>query len=170
MKTTKQMSLSALLIGLGVVIPLIMPVKIMIPPASYTLASHVPVMIAMFISPATAIAVTLGTALGFLFTATDVIAMRALSHLGFAILGSLYIQKTRKTLRNSRSNLIFNIIIGLIHAGLEALVVSYYFLNGSISGDSFFIVVVLLVGFGGFIHSLIDYFISSTLARRLNLM
>lgn len=170
MKTTKQMSLSALLIGLGVVIPLIMPVKIMIPPASYTLASHVPVMIAMFISPATAIAVTLGTALGFLFTATDVIAMRALSHLGFAILGSLYIQKTRKTLRNSRSNLIFNIIIGLIHAGLEALVVSYYFFNGSISGDSFFIVVVLLVGFGGFIHSLIDYFISSTLARRLNLM
>ena len=50
-KTKNQfITLTALLTALAIVIPMIMPVKIIIPPASYTLASHVPIFLAMFIS------------------------------------------------------------------------------------------------------------------------
>ncbi len=48
----------------GVIIPMVMP-KIMIPPASFTLASHVPLFIAMFFTPGVAVAVALGTTFGF---------------------------------------------------------------------------------------------------------
>ena len=40
--------------------------KIVIGPASFTLASHVPLFVAMFFSPGMAIAVALGTTFGFL--------------------------------------------------------------------------------------------------------
>lgn len=46
----RNLTISALLIGLGILIPMVMP-KIVIGPASFTLASHVPVFIAMFFSP-----------------------------------------------------------------------------------------------------------------------
>lgn len=67
MKTNsvKRLTISALLIAMGIIIPMVMP-RITIGPASFTLASHVPVFIAMFISPVVAIAVSLGT--GFVFS------------------------------------------------------------------------------------------------------
>lgn len=45
-------------------IPMFSPLKIVIPPASFTVASQVAVFIAMFISPAVGISVALGTTLG----------------------------------------------------------------------------------------------------------
>ena len=68
MKTNsvKRLTISALLIAMGIIIPMVMP-RITIGPASFTLASHVPVFIAMFISPVVAIAVSLGTGFGFFF-------------------------------------------------------------------------------------------------------
>ena len=60
MSTTKKihtMALSALLIAVGVVIPMFMPIKLVIPPASFTLASHVAIIVAMFVSPFVAITV-----------------------------------------------------------------------------------------------------------------
>ncbi|MFX3785256.1 hypothetical protein ACJBSR_01585, partial [Streptococcus suis] len=53
--SVKQLSISAILTAFAILIPLMMPIKIIIGPASYTLASHIPLFIAMFISPATAI-------------------------------------------------------------------------------------------------------------------
>lgn len=72
MKTNsvKRLTISALLIAMGIIIPMVMP-RITIGPASFTLASHVPVFIAMFISPVVAIAVSLGTGFGFLIRNTD---------------------------------------------------------------------------------------------------
>ena len=49
-KPVQQLTLSALLIALSVLIPLVMP-RIVIGPASFTLASHVPLFVAMFFSP-----------------------------------------------------------------------------------------------------------------------
>lgn len=60
-KKIQTMVLSALLIAVGVVIPMISPIKIQVGPMSFTLASHVAIMIALFVSPAVAIAVALGT-------------------------------------------------------------------------------------------------------------
>ena len=57
---TFQLALAGMLIAIGIVIPMFSPIKIIIEPASFTLASHVPVFIAMFISPMMAAAVALG--------------------------------------------------------------------------------------------------------------
>ena len=47
-KTKNQfITLTALLTALAIVIPMVMPAKIIIPPASYTLASHVPIFLAI---------------------------------------------------------------------------------------------------------------------------
>ena len=56
-QTRKHLSIlttAALLTALAILIPQVMP-KIVIPPASFTLASHVPIMIGMLISPAVAV-------------------------------------------------------------------------------------------------------------------
>ena len=76
--SVRKLTISALLIGMGVIIPMVMP-KIMIPPASFTLASHVPLFIAMFFTPGVAVAVALGTTFGFFLTTPVIIALRALS-------------------------------------------------------------------------------------------
>ena len=51
---TFNLALTGMLIAVGIVIPLFSPVKIILEPASFTLASHVAIFIAMFISPAMA--------------------------------------------------------------------------------------------------------------------
>ena len=58
-QTRKRLSMlttAALLTALAILIPQVMP-KIVIPPASFTLASHVPIMIGMLISPVVAVIV-----------------------------------------------------------------------------------------------------------------
>jgi niacin transporter len=75
------MCAAALLIAIGFVIPVFSPVKILLEPASYTLASHVSIFIAMFISPFIAVVVSLGTTLGFLVGGfPPVIVLRAATH------------------------------------------------------------------------------------------
>ena len=75
-KKIQTLSIAALLIAVGTVIPLFMP-KIIIGPMSFTLASHVAVMIALFISPAVAIAVSLGTTLGFMIAGFPFVVVMA---------------------------------------------------------------------------------------------
>ena len=50
-KRIQEMTFAALLTAIAILIPSIMPIKLIIPPASYTLGSHVPLFLAMFISP-----------------------------------------------------------------------------------------------------------------------
>ncbi len=65
--------------ALAIVIPMVMPAKIIIPPASYTFwALHVPIFLAMFISPLMALIVILGSTFGFLVAGYPiVIVLRA---------------------------------------------------------------------------------------------
>ena len=133
MKTNsvKRLTISALLIAMGIIIPMVMP-RITIGPASFTLASHVPVFIAMFISPVVAIAVSLGTGFGFFLSATPIIALRALSHLIFAVIGAVILQKHPEILINKEGKFtllngklqLFNVGIGVIHSAAELVVVS----------------------------------------------
>ena len=46
----RNLTITALLMALAIMIPIMMPLKVVIPPASYTLASHVPIFLAMFLS------------------------------------------------------------------------------------------------------------------------
>ena len=59
------LTMTALLTALAIAIPMVMPLKIVIPPASYTLGSHVAIFLAMFISPLMTVIVILGSTYGF---------------------------------------------------------------------------------------------------------
>lgn len=165
MSTTKNITSTALLIALGIIIPMFM-YKVTIPPASYTIASHVPVFISMFISPSVAIMVSLGTAFGFFVSLPPVIALRALSHTLFAYLGALYIKKNPNLINNSKQLLLFNLVIGLIHAAAECVVVVLFYSITNTSIDLFKFV-FLMIGVGGFVHSLVDFLIAQVVVRKL---
>ena len=186
MKTNsvKRLKISALLIAMGIIIPMVMP-RITIGPASFTLASHVPVFIAMFISPVVAIAVSLGTGFGFFLSATPIIALRALSHLIFAVIGAVILQKHPEILINKEGKFtllngklqLFNVGIGVIHSAAELVVVSVFYTMGNLPGTyytaGFMYSIFLLMGVGGLIHSLVDfsiaYFLASTLSKHVDI-
>ena len=186
MKTNsvKRLTISALLIAMGIIIPMVMP-RITIGPASFTLASHVPVFIAMFISPVVAIAVSLGTGFGFFLSATPTIALRALSHLIFAVIGAVILQKHPEILINKEGKFtllngklqLFNVGIGVIHSAAELVVVSVFYTMGNLPGTyytaGFMYSIFLLMGVGGLIHSLVDfsiaYFLASTLSKHVDI-
>ena len=87
-KKTQFMTMTALLTAIAILIPIIMPFKIIIPPASYTLGSHIPIFIAMFLSPLMAAFVIIASSLGFLMAGyPPVIVLRAFSHIVFGTLG-----------------------------------------------------------------------------------
>ncbi|EGO9397622.1 hypothetical protein LF864_08110 [Enterococcus faecalis] len=186
MKTNsvKRLTISALLIAMGIIIPMVMP-RITIGPASFTLASHVPVFIAMFISPVVAIVVSLGTGFGFFLSATPIIALRALSHLIFAVIGAVILQKHPEILINKEGKFtllngklqLFNVGIGVIHSAAELVVVSVFYTMGNLPGTyytaGFMYSIFLLMGVGGLIHSLVDfsiaYFLASTLSKHVDI-
>ena len=157
-------AIAALLCALGILIPMIAP-KIVIEPASFTLASHVPVFIAMFISPPEAISVALITGLGFLISGFPiVIVLRALSHLIFAVIGSYILKKHPNTLSNTKSAFLFNIVIAIIHAVSEVIIVTIFYWGSNMSSayydKGYLFSVILLVGLGTVIHSMIDFTIA----------
>lgn len=169
--SVRKLTIAALLIAMGVIIPMIMP-KIVIGPASFTLASHVPLFAAMFFSPQIAVAVALGTAFGFLLTAPFIIALRALSHVIFAIIGSLYLQKHPEIVNNNKKFQWYNVWIGLIHALAELIVVAVVLIGGNqaqtVYEGNFLLFIFGFIGIGGLIHSLIDYNIALFVMRPLS--
>lgn len=92
-----RLVVAALLCAVGILIPMFSPIKVTIEPASFTLASHVAIFLAMFVSPGVAVSVSVGTTLGFFLAGFPItVVMRAASHIVFALVGSLYIQKHAK--------------------------------------------------------------------------
>ncbi len=163
--SVQKMTACALLIALGIVIPMVSPAKVVIPPASFTLASHVPIFMAMFISPAAAAAVAAGTTLGFLLGPFHiVIALRAATHLGFAILGAVWLRRHPQTLASPLKTQGFSFIIGLVHAACEVLIVTAFYFSGSMAetyySSGFFTSVLLLVGLGSIAHSMLDFLLT----------
>lgn len=157
----KSMTIAALLCAVGIMIPMFFP-KIIIGPASFTLASHVPILIAMFISPTVAISVALITGFGFLFAGFPlIIVFRALTHLVFAGVGSFMLKKNNQFLLTFRSASLYALLISVIHAVAEVIVVSYFFFtNPEDYTQSYFYIVLVMVGAGTLIHSLIDFMIA----------
>lgn len=157
---TQKIVMAGLLCAVGIVIPMFSPIKIVLEPASFTLASHVAVFIAMFISPAIAVAVSLGTTLGFFLGGFPiVVVMRALTHVVFAGIGACILTKKPEIISSIPKALPFSFAIGVLHGVCEVLVVLPFYLNGNMKGyalDTIF----LLVGVGSVIHSMIDFAIS----------
>ncbi|HEL2310024.1 TPA: hypothetical protein TZM86_001845 [Streptococcus suis] len=155
-KSVKQLSISAILTAFAILIPLMMPIKIIIGPASYTLASHIPLFIAMFISPATAIFVALGSSLGFFLAGFPiVIVFRALTHLFFLTLGAVLVKRF-PILMDSKRFLLLGIGLNLLH-GLGEYIVVMVLTSGEQTSAIYWITMLGLVGVGSAIHGLLDF-------------
>jgi niacin transporter len=155
-----SMVIAALLCAIGIVIPMYAP-KIVLEPASFTLASHVPVFIAMFISPFVAISVALITSIGFMLSGFPVIVvLRALSHIVFAAVGSYVLKKNGKLLLTAKNTAIFGFLISVLHALCEVVVVTFFYFGSNMTtawyDKGYLISVIGLVGIGTLIHSMID--------------
>lgn len=161
--------IAALLCAVGIVIPVFCP-KIVIGPASFTLASHVPIFIAMFISPPVAVIVCLGTTLGFFFSGLPlVVTLRALTHVIFATAGAFLLKKKPELLNTAAGSVGFGLLMAAVHETCEVLVVTFFFFGGQMAKDyysnGYVLSVLLLVGLGGVVHSMIDYGISIAVWR-----
>lgn len=158
-KRIHMMVLSALLISIGILIPVISPIKVILEPMSFTLASHVAIMIALFVSPFAAVATALGSTLGFfLYGFPLAVVLRALSHVVWALLGALYLKKHPETLNSFWKTSAFMLGVGVVHAICEVVIVLPLYTGQSM--DSLLYTVFGLVGVGTVVHSSVDFIIS----------
>ncbi len=162
--------IGALLTALGILIPMIMPAKIVIGPASFTLASHVPVMAAMFFSPYLAALVAVGTTLGFFISVpVPLIWMRAATHIVVMTAGAWFLKKNPDLVDKKVKLQVFNLILGVFHAGLEALVVlAFYRIGFADLNPQALNSLLKLVFFGGIVHSFVDFNLAFGLCKVLN--
>ena len=153
---------AAILVAVGILIPVISPVKIQLGAMSFTLASHVAIFIAMFISPYVTLFVTLGTTVGFLFAGFPmVVVLRALSQVVFAMVGSALLKKNADKYMGSPSKIfMFGLFVNVIHALGEVLVVTGFYFGGMAVNGTFLSYVCGLVGLGTLVHGMVDYGLS----------
>lgn len=157
----QKMCIAALLCAIGILIPMISPVKINLGPMSFTLASHVALFIAMFISPSVAAVVSLGTTLGFLLAGfPPVVVLRALSQIVFVLVGAFWLAKKPNTLKTHGGIALFALCTGLIHAAGEAIVVTAFWFSGASFEGTFISTVLGLVGVGTLLHSFVDFYLA----------
>jgi len=158
----RTMTIAALLSAIGIIIPLYSPIKIVIEPASFTFASHVPIFIAMFISPAAAVFTSIVTAFGFFINYTPIIGFRALSHVVFALTGAYILKMRNNILLSLKKSIPFVLVLSLIHAVCELIVSTIFYFSDQTSVNYVYNV-VLLVGAGTFIHSSIDFIMAAAI-------
>lgn len=162
----QSMVIAALLCAIGIIIPVYSPFKILLEPASFTLASHVPIFIAMFLSPPIAVSVALVTSFGFLLAGFPlVIVLRALSHIVFAGLGAFLLKKKGNILQSTKGAVLFGLAMSLVHAVCEVAVVTVFYWGNQMTelyySKGYLVAVIGLVGIGTVIHSMIDFGIAS---------
>ena len=149
----RKMMLTAVLIAISIIIPIQFGfLKIIVGPFTATIASHVPMFLAMLISPAVAIFVGVGSALGFFITTPLVVAARAAMHILVGFVGALIINKHK----DFKKAITFT---APIHGILEGLIVIPF-----VFSVYEFIVVVAV---GTIIHHFVDGAISYSLANAL---
>ena len=165
-----RLTMTALLVAIGILIPAISPVKIPLGPAgSFTLASHVAIFLAMFFSPPTAAAVSLGTTVGFLLSGFPFpVVLRALTHLVWAVLGALWLKRRPDVLYRPAASAAFCVVVAIVHALLESVVIMVLFFSGSVMDQGgLWLTVLLPVGVVTLIHSSVDYAVALLVWRPL---
>ena len=153
---TKKMVYAALLTALAIIIPIQFSfLRVYIPPFSATLAAHVPMFIAMLISPEVAIVVGIGSTFGFLLTGLDmVVVFRAATHILVGYIGAKIIEKNRNYSMAA-------IITAPIH-GLAEMLVAIPF----IGLDMYQLLVVTCLC--GMIHHAIDAVIAGAIVKAVS--
>ena len=147
---TKDLVTAALLAALSMLIPNVFP-TLPFGPFTATFASHVPVFVAMFVSPWVAAAAGLGSMLGFFLKGVEIyIVARAAMHIFVGIAGAFLIKKN------------FNVILVgaltlILHALLETVAV-VPFLNIIKVNPTYAWYQLIICGTA--IHHVIDYIIA----------
>lgn len=162
-KKVLHLTMTALLMAIGILIPTVSPVKILLGPAgSVTLASHVAIFLAMFLSPASGIAVALGTTLGFQLSGFAYpVVLRALTHVVWAALGAFWLKKHPALLYKPVNSALYCGLIAIVHAVLETAVIFMLFFGGLVEDKGgIWLTVLLPVGIVTLGHSCVDYIIS----------
>jgi len=151
----REMLYGALLTAMALLIPIAFRgwLQVYLPPFSATIGSHVPSMLAMAVSPWTAVLVGIGSALGFLVTLDPIIAARALMHALFGAVGAHAVRRGTPLWQA--------ILITLpIHAVSEALVVMPFGFN--------LYTAWVVVGIGTVLHHCVDGVITVALSSALS--
>jgi len=166
--STRELVITALLIAFGILIPSVFtgpPFRIILPPGfTATLLSHVPIFIAMFISPWAVIFTAIGTTIGFFFTAAPVVAARAGSHIIFAIVGAFMVKKNMNLVS-------IGVVTAVLHALFEALTVYLFLAIGLTApqeGVSVLEASFYTTGIGTLIHSTIDFVVAVIVGTALS--
>lgn len=152
----QKMVLTSLFIALSIIIPIQFGfLKVVLGPFTATLASHVPMFFSMLISPAAAIVVGIGSALGFVLSGLPIyVVARASMHIIVGAVGALAIRKGMEFKK-------VILITAPIHGLLEAIsVIPFYGLN--------VYKILVVVALGTVIHHLADGAISLVLLRALS--
>jgi len=152
---TKELAFGALLVALSLAIPLAWGgfLMVAIPPFTATLASHVPLFLSMLISPAVAVMVGLGSALGFTLRLSPVIGARAAMHITVGYLGA-------RLVRSGRPYWLVLLLVLPLHAIMEALIVIPFGFSLHRAG--------VVVGVGTALHHLADSAITLMLVKLLS--
>lgn len=163
----QKLVIAALLCAIGIIIPIISPIKIRLDPMSFTLGSHIAVFVAMFVSPAVALCVELGTTVGFVLAGfPPVVVLRALVQVLFVVIGAYWLQKRPETLNHWGSMSLFILVTGVLHGAAEAVISTWFYFGGSIDqSKGFFETIILLVGVGTLVHHIVDFAISYVIWR-----
>lgn len=161
---TKKLTITALLTALAIVIPMVMPVKVVMPPFSATLASHTPLIIAMFISPASAVVTSLGSALGFLFSLGPVVSARAAMHVLFTLLGAVMIKKRK----NFYLTLILTLVVHTLSDMGTVWAIAKLFGMSSILKEQAMSLVQWTIALGTSVHHVVDYAIALAIVMPLS--
>ena len=152
----RQMVYAGLLTALAIIIPIQFTfLRFYVPPAfSATLASHVPMMLSMLISPFVAVVVGIGSTLGFLLAGTPApVVARAATHIIVGYIGAKIIIKNRSYVKAVA-------ITAPIHGLLEMLVViPFVGINLNF--------ILLITTIGTMIHHSIDGIIAYVLIRAI---
>lgn len=89
----KNIAIAGILTAFSLILPLL-PFKLPLPqPFSVTFAAHVPTLLAMFFSPWVAACTVVGSTVGFLISLGPIVAIRAASHIIFALAGAYMLRK-----------------------------------------------------------------------------
>ena len=152
---TRELALGALLSALSLLIPLAFGgvLGVTIPPFSATIASHVPLMLSMLISPMAASMVGLVSAIGFFLKLGPVIGARAAMHIPVGVAGAVLVRKGVRYPIALLATL-------PVHSGLEALIVLPFGFTLYRAG--------VVVALGTALHHLVDAFISVSVAGLLS--
>ncbi len=153
--------LSAILIAVAIIVPMV-SVKVIIPPMSFTLGSHVAIFVAMMINPQVAIAVELGATLGFFLAGFPfVVVARAFSQIVFVVIGALWLKKQPALLKKVSGILAFALVTGVLHGILEVIVCLPFYTT--LNTQEMVRILFVLVGVGTLVHSCVDFAISYVL-------